>query len=76
MEQQPIFPEGWTEGLATPLTINGLTRVLLEPPLSLPLQLCQLTVPTNERHKPITPARKELAKGSVQRRFLGDYQKW
>jgi hypothetical protein len=74
--QEPVFSKGWAEGLATPLTINGLAKAPLEPPLALPPQLSQLGVPTNGRHQPITPARKELAKGCAWRRFLGGCQKW
>ncbi|XP_074195398.1 opalin isoform X5 [Rhinolophus sinicus] len=74
MKQETIFPEGWAENLATPLTINGFARTLLEPPLALSPLLSQLDSPTNVRHKSITPVRKELAGGSVWRRFLGDCQ--
>ncbi|XP_016075317.1 PREDICTED: opalin [Miniopterus natalensis] len=47
MDQETIFPEGWAEDLATPLTINGLARALLEPPLALSPLLSQLDVSTN-----------------------------
>lgn len=71
MQQEPISPEGWAKDLATPLTINGLARALLEPPLVLSPLLSQLDIPTNGRHRPITLARKELAEGSIWRRSWG-----
>lgn len=45
------MPRGMGQDLATPLTINGLARALLEPPLALSLLLSQLYVLTNARHK-------------------------
>ncbi|XP_036906805.1 opalin [Sturnira hondurensis] len=41
---------------------------LSEPPLALSPLLAQLDVPTNARHKPVTPERKELAEDRIWRR--------
>ena len=76
MTQETFFPGGWAKDSATPLTINGLASILLEPPLALSPLLSQLDGPTNARHTPTPPARKELAKGSVWRRLLGGCRKW
>ena len=76
MEQGTIFPEGRAEDLATPLTINGLARALLEPPLALSPLLAQLDVPTNVEHKPVTLERQELAEDKHLRKVLRRPSEW
>lgn len=70
MEQETFFLKGWAEDWATPLTINGLARAPLEPPLALSPSLSQSNVPATARRKPRTPEGKEPAEDSVRRRFL------
>lgn len=71
VEQEGFSPEGWANDSATPLTINGLARALLEPPLLLAPLLPQLDVSTNARHKPITSAKSRGCRGQRLEKALG-----
>ena len=65
------LPEGWADDLATPLTINGLARALMEPPLALSRLLSQLDAPTNVETQANNSSKKGVRRGWCLVKVLG-----